>query len=106
MEIARRSALALTFALFLLGSCCFLLVALVQGTFVLREARFDIAGVAATGTVTATRTCTYSILTDAADDDTQITGETITLHYLDRHGARHVAETHFVSSGSIVSASR
>ena len=95
MVAVRRVGLALTFGLFLLGACCFLVVALVQGAFTLRELRLETAGVAATGIVTATQTCTFTIFTgDAARDDTRITGETLTVRYTDQHGAAHVAQTH------------
>lgn len=93
MVAVRRFGLALTFGLFLLGACCFLIVALVQGAAMLHELRLETAGVPATGTVTATRACTITIFTGDAAQDDQLPGETLTIRYTDRHGAVHVAQT-------------
>jgi hypothetical protein len=99
MSAVRRVGLAITFGLFLLGSCCFLTVALVQGIFVVRELRFVTSGVAATGTVVATHTCTISTFTtsDVAHDagnNGDIIGQTLTVRFVDEQGAAHTADTH------------
>jgi hypothetical protein len=107
MATVRRVGLALTFGLFLLGSCCFLTVALVQGAFALRELRFETQGLAATGTVTATHTCTISTFTTsdiahAEGNNGQITGQTLTVRYVDQQGAAHTADTHMCMQQSYV----